>query len=132
MEDFLAKVKLASEGLYMVSETDAPFEPIDLGVQPKEEFNQQHLLNLLSKPEDATVEVQEVDYFLRNMTKAREGAREEKLEEVKRFQHLQQLLIEQLNDVKVYRVGKIQVDTFILGWTSEGHVVGLKTFQVET
>ncbi|WP_210466827.1 nuclease A inhibitor family protein [Rufibacter roseolus] len=127
----LEKIQQAAQGLYMLSETDAPFEPVDLGQQSSEEFNRERLLSHLGKPMDSPVEEQELTYFLRNMTKVREGANAEKQEEIERFQQLQNELLK-LTGVKVYRIGRTQIEAYVLGWTPEQHLAGLKTRQVET
>ncbi|WP_210489872.1 nuclease A inhibitor family protein [Rufibacter aurantiacus] len=132
MEQTLEKILQAAQGLYMLSETDAPFEPLDLGQQPSEGFNGERLLSLLSKPADSPVEEQELSYFLRNMTKVWEGASAEKQAEIERFRQLQGLLLATLTMVKVYRIGQTQIEAYLLGWTPDNLLIGLKTLQVET
>lgn len=122
----------AARGLYLRSETDAPFEVLNLGKQEKSGFQQEQLKHLLQVPADTLVEVVELPCFLQTMTKAPEGARPERVQEAQQFQQLQELLLAQLEAVKVYRVGSVEIDAYLLGWTPDEHLVGLKTHQVET
>jgi hypothetical protein len=38
----------------------------------------------------------------------------------------------ELEDIRVIRVGRIQVDIYVIGNTKDGEVAGIKTFAVET
>ncbi len=50
----------------------------------------------------------------------------------RRFQALLRLLKENLDDLKVYRVGTINIAVYIVGRTVTGNWVGLSTRVVET
>jgi hypothetical protein len=49
-----------------------------------------------------------------------------------RFRELQTYLQQNLQDLKVYRIGHREIQVFILGKLGETHLVGLKTVSVET
>ncbi len=132
MEQRLSDLRQAAEGLLFLSETDAPFEAVDLGVQPREGFSPAYLAQLLGKPAGTRTETQEIGYCLRNMTRAREGASAERQAEAERFRQLQELLLASLSDAQAYRFGERRVEVYLLGWTGEGRLVGLKTLAVET
>ncbi|RNI26915.1 nuclease A inhibitor family protein [Rufibacter latericius] len=132
MEDILSKLEEAAQGLWVMSETDAALEVVNIGAVYQNGFSAEILVQLLELPSSKPVEIQEVTYFFRNMTSVREGASEEKVLEAKRFQELVELLSSQLKDVKAYRVGQTRIDAYLLGWTSDGQLAGLKTQLVET
>ena len=52
--------------------------------------------------------------------------------ECKRYQALVNLLKTHLTDIKVYRVGEVEVNCYILGQTESGNIAGLSTISVET
>ncbi|MBC3541404.1 nuclease A inhibitor family protein, partial [Rufibacter sp. H-1] len=124
MSDILDQLQMAASGLWVISETDAALEIVDLGKVEQAGFSTNNLLQVLSLPPDTAIETQEVTYFFRNMTKAREGASEEKIQEAKRFQELVELLSRQLKDVKAYRIGQTRIDAYLLGWTNDDQLIG--------
>jgi hypothetical protein len=118
-------IEQAADGLLFMSESDHPLVYFELdkaaGVEQK--------LRTMSEHKDGQIEVQELEYFFRNMTKEREG---EDHSVAKRFQQLEKILKQELKNIKVYRVGEIQVDAFILGERPDGSITGLRTKLIET
>jgi len=53
-------------------------------------------------------------------------------EEVRKFRDLVQTLKKTLKDIKVFKVGKVEADVYIVGRTESGDWAGLKTKVVET
>ena len=49
-----------------------------------------------------------------------------------RYEELVLLLERRLRDVKVYRVGRIEIECYIVGLDDRGNLSGLKTIAVET
>jgi hypothetical protein len=78
------------------------------------------------------VQEQELSYFFRNHTRQDPTFSAEKNGTARQFEHLQAVLEQDLKEVKVYRIGEIRVQAFILGRDPEGHLSGLKTTQIET
>ncbi|MCP2044594.1 nuclease A inhibitor family protein [Pontibacter sp. HSC-36F09] len=127
-----AELKAATDGLLMMSETDAPFEFYHAENFRHEKLDKETVLRLAGMPAEYPFEELELGYFFRNMTQARPEAGEEGMQQANRFQHLEKKLHELLEDVKVYRVGETQKLVLILGRTSDGEIAGLKTLVVET
>ncbi|GHA79936.1 nuclease A inhibitor family protein [Pontibacter akesuensis] len=128
----LRELRQLSEGLWYVSETDAPLEVVQYPAQGEKELTHAQLADWAGKPAGATVEKAELPYFFRNMTKESEGATEEERRDAQRFQELQRFLEQHLQHVQVYRVGQRSITAFILGEAPAGNLVGLKTELVET
>ncbi|MBF8962443.1 nuclease A inhibitor family protein [Pontibacter sp. FD36] len=126
------ELKEATDGLLMISETDAPFEFYQAEEFQGETLDEETVLKLAAMPADYPFEEMELGYFLRNMTHARPDAGDEGMQQAKRFQNLEKKLHELLQDVKVYRVGETQKLVLILGRTPGGEIAGLKTMVVET
>ncbi|PKV75441.1 nuclease A inhibitor family protein [Pontibacter ramchanderi] len=126
------ELKAATDGLLMLSETDAPFEFYLAENFQGEELNEETVLKLAGMPADYPYEEMELGYFFRNMTQARPDAGEKGLQQANRFQNLEKKLQELLQGVKVYRIGETQKLVLILGRTPGGEIAGLKTMVVET
>lgn len=48
-----------------------------------------------------------------------------------RYEELVRLLLQRLRDVKIYRIGKIEVSCYVAGLDAHGNLAGLKTTAVE-
>jgi hypothetical protein len=133
LQQIETELKEATDGLLMMSETDAPFEfyyAEDLTAE--DTLDEETVLRLAAMTADYHMEEVELEYFFRNMTHARPETGEEGLQQAKRFENLQKKLRELLKDVKVYRVGESQILVLILGKTDDGKIAGLMTMVVET
>ncbi|RAU83138.1 nuclease A inhibitor family protein [Pontibacter arcticus] len=131
-EQLEQELNRASDGLLMLSETDAPFE-VFVHEQPAgNELTHDDIVKLAGKPSDYGVKVEELDYFFRNMTNLSDAEEPQKAEQAQRFRNLQNTLQNLLTDVKVYRVGERNISVFILGKTADGTIAGLKTLVIET
>lgn len=53
-------------------------------------------------------------------------------EDAARFKSLEAILCGNLSDLKVFRVGSVKVDIYIVGRTAEGLWLGVHTSSVET
>ncbi|MCC3156825.1 nuclease A inhibitor family protein [Hymenobacter sp. 15J16-1T3B] len=126
----LEQLRQLTEGLYFVSESDAPLAAVSYQA-PSGALDAKEVLKLLNQPADTLVQEQELTYFLRNHT-ADDGVLGS-VELANRFKALQMFLKQELEDVKVYRIGKgPQVEAYALGKTSSGKLAGFKTTLVET
>ncbi|AKD04343.1 nuclease A inhibitor family protein [Pontibacter korlensis] len=132
MDPILNELQQATEGLFFRSESDYPFEIVDMGRAEHLDPTPGQLLTMLDRPQDTASEVVDLPYFLRNMTRVRPEHSEAMRQEAERFQALEQLLTAKLRHVKVIRLGSVKVEAFILGSTEKGRLVGLKTHLIET
>jgi len=131
MTDSIAiQLKQASKGLFFLSESDAPFEVIHWSAQG--ELTPAKLLQLTNHPPDAPLEMLAVDDFFAIATQEEDWHEEEERETVQRFQNLVSVLKQNLSQLQVYRVGKTNIDAYIVGVTDGGEWAGLSTQVVET
>jgi hypothetical protein len=130
MQTDLQKIKDAAEGLWFMSESDHPFQLVQLKDQPAS--LEKSLLGISGKGENSLIEKQELEYFFRIMTKVYPNSTPEQLKTAQRFQNLQKVLKEVLADIQVYRIGEIQIDAFIVGKLKDGTYAGLRTILIET
>jgi hypothetical protein len=124
MNKILQKIEEFSKGLYYLSESDYPLVPFYWQIKPEELHSK--LIAESAKSSDGKVEKVSLQYFFRNMVKLDDH------EIANRFMNLQQFLLEKLNHVEVYRVGKVQVKVFIVGQLPDGNFAGLSTTSIET
>ncbi|MGV3642118.1 MAG: nuclease A inhibitor family protein [Adhaeribacter sp.] len=129
---FPPSLAAAATGLLFISESDYPLEPVVVASPGWSGPVADALLQHLGLPAGTPVQEQDLAYFLRNHTRRDAGFSPERLERARQFGHLQQVLEQELRDIKVYRVGQIQVQAFILGRDARGQLAGLKTTQIET
>lgn len=128
----LEKIKSVSEGLYFRSETTYPFKTFAIeGIGPNK-LTAQKLLEVKKHHKNTPIKVVEVDDFFRIATKNESWHNEEEKEEVENFKKLVKVLKENLKDMKVFRVGKIEIDVYIIGKAVTGDYAGVATKVVET
>ncbi|MEH2149319.1 nuclease A inhibitor family protein [Nostoc sp.] len=125
------KLKQSSADLLMMSESDYPFE-VFLWTAQANDLTTQKLLQLTDHPQDSSVEEVALDYLFRNCASEQEWHDEQQKQNVKKFQTLVQTLKDNLNEIKVYRIGTIDIDVSIIGKTPSGDIAGLSTKVVET
>jgi hypothetical protein len=129
MNTELQQIQQAAQGLFFLSESDYPFEIVQL---QKAGSIENELLALANKPAGTAIEKTTLDYFLRNMTRIDPDASSEQHDTAQRFKHLQEILKEKLSDIHVYRIGHVQIDAFIIGKLKDGSYGGLRTKLIET
>ena len=122
-------LKQATIDLLWSSESDYPFEIVtwdqDVEITPTALFSNSDDANLVIESISLT------DFFepvltVENWYEAAE------LAQVNRYTDLLHLIDANLADVQVFRVGEIEIAIYIVGKTSDGDIVGLKTYVVET
>ncbi|MGA9997949.1 MAG: nuclease A inhibitor family protein [Pyrinomonadaceae bacterium] len=130
-EQLIHELERATEGLLFMSESDYPFEVVRLESLSEEDVPQR-LRRLAGADTAAPVETRSVEDFFRVAAAEAEWKDAQALETAKRYQALLSLLKENLTDVRVYRVGEINIPVYIIGRSSEGRLLGLSTRVVET
>ena len=128
----LESLVVASRGLLFISESDAPFSPVDAPQTPFAALDDATVRALAGHPPGDPVEVISVDYLFRNAVKAQPWHSPSEAADAKRYRDLVTLIHTALPDAKVYRVGKIAIDVLILGTGPGGGALGLTTKVVET
>ncbi|MBE9005119.1 nuclease A inhibitor family protein [Fortiea sp. LEGE XX443] len=127
-----AKLKQASNSLLMMSESEYPFEVVLWPGQAQETLTNQKLLQLTDHPPETSIETVELDYLFRNCAEEKEWHDEIQKQDVQKFQSLVNTLKDNLTDIKVYRLGTINIDVYIIGKTTSGDLAGISTKVVET
>jgi hypothetical protein len=129
-EELLKELEQAIKGLLFMSESDYPFEIVHWAGLT--EITPQYLKSLKVDTADSSIETTSVDNFFRAATTEREGQRAEDAATVKRYQRLLEVLKNNLEDLRVYKIGTINIPVYIVGKGSSGDWIGLSTRVVET
>lgn len=120
--ELIAELKKLANNLLWMSESDYPFQVL-LGEDKKK---------LLPEDPEAAIEVICIDDFFAPALRRQNREKEEDLAELKQYQSLIDFLKTNLKDIKVYRIGSIEIDIYIIGKTESGNYAGLLTKAIET
>lgn len=135
-ENLSAKLTAAIKDLYYISETDAPFETFvwqrEKDAEPFSEVSAADVLRFAGKDANTTVREQSLEDFFRTPTTEQDWHGDEEKETVRRFRELKNLLETELKNAKVFKVGEIEMDVYIVGIDADGNLAGVKTKAVET
>jgi hypothetical protein len=129
-EELFGALKEATEGLLFMSESDYPFEVIRW--DGSEQLSSEYLRRAANADSSAKVEETTVDKFFRVSAGEQEWKDEAQLQLARKYQRLLNLLKENLEDIKVYRVGEINIGVYVVGKSAEGNWLGVSTRVVET
>lgn len=114
------------------SESDEPIKPVETYLRMAEPLTVSHMKDwLMLPPSNYVEEITEVEFWEPVIT-VEEWFEEEEKANAAQFQKLKELIEKTLTDRQVFRVGKTEIDVYLLGKPTEGARVGLKTKVVET
>lgn len=119
-------------GLLFPSESDAPLTPYTFPGPKGTEPTPAALLAAEHLPSDAPVETITVADLFDPFAQAGDDASDEDKAEAARYRAIVDLLSRELTDLRVFRVGRVDIDVYILGKDPSGNWLGLKTHVVET
>jgi Nuclease A inhibitor-like protein len=128
--EVINQLKQISEGLLMMSESEEGFEVFTWEVTGA--ITSEMVLQQTNHCPDTLVEIVTVDDFFRVATTPEDWHGDEEKEMVTRFQALVQTIKSNLINATVYRLGRIEIDVYIVGQTLSGNIAGLSTKVVET
>lgn len=129
-ETLVGELKKATDGLFWMSESDYPLEVF--AWDGAQEISHAYLRRAAGSDAETRVEETRVEDFFRVAAGEQEWKGAAELARARRFQTLAQLLAENLEDVRVYRVGEINIGVYIVGRSAGGHWLGVSTRVVET
>jgi hypothetical protein len=119
----------ASQELLMPSESEYPFEVFTW--KDVVELTPEKILELTHYPPATFIEQVELDYFFRNVATEKDWHDKIQKENVAKFKNLVQVIKDNLAEFRVYRIGTIEVNVYIVGKANDG-VAGLATKVIET
>jgi hypothetical protein len=127
-----ARLERESEGLTYGSEADYPFEFFFLPGVGDRPPGADAFAQLVGAPADAPREERDpIEFFARHAeTSDPLDAQAQRVRP--RYEALRQTLVNELRWTTVYRIGRIQVQCYVIGGDGRGNLVGLQTIAVET
>jgi hypothetical protein len=128
--DAMTRIAKATDGLLFSSEADYPLEPFVW--TDSAPFSPDALYKLTTLPPSAPVTKEDVDDFFAPMLDPASGDTAVARKRMTRFRKLVRLLRQSLSDLAVYKLGTVEMPTFIVGRLANGTVAGLRTTVVET
>lgn len=126
----LAALKKASQGLSYMSEKDAPFGTFSWKAEGK--LTRKKVLELGKHPADSAVEEVKLAPFFAGLTKDQDWHGTQEKAAVEKYRHLLQAIQDNLEDVKVFKVGQARKTVYIVGSDKDGNWTGLTTQALET
>ena len=128
--DAMPRIAKATDGLLFSSEADYPLEPfVWTDTAP---FSPDALYKLTTLPPSTPVTKEDVDDFFAPMLHPASGDTPAARKRMTRFRKLVRLLRQNFSDLAVYKLGTVEMPTFIVGRLANGTVAGLRTTVVET
>lgn len=127
------ELERASSDLVYSSESDRPFEFFSLPYPGKRASpGAPEFARLLGGAAEPPVEVRSLEAFFARHTATSDPYDAETQRIRPRYEELMRLLSIRLRDVRVYRVGKIEIACYVAGLDAHGNLAGLKTVAIET
>lgn len=130
--DLLKLFKDAVLDLTFPSEIDAPFEVKIWDKAKGKEITSSVILELTESKPDEFIEEIELERLFYTPTMEQDWHSEDDKIKVIRFRTLQEAILVNLRGVKVYRVGRININVHIVGMTALGSVLCITTHQLQT
>ena len=121
----------AAEGLLYPSESDYPFDYFEWQTT-SEKLSKQEIRQFSGLPTRVLVQTLSLDTFFEPVTQVQDWYGEEEKANTEKFKHLRKVLENNLQDIQVFKAGKVEATVYITGKDAEGKRVGLSTKVVET
>ncbi|MDQ3321075.1 MAG: nuclease A inhibitor family protein [Acidobacteriota bacterium] len=128
--DLPAQIKKITDGLYYMSETDAEILPFT--GKKVCAVTSQEILKQSGSDLNAAIEEKDFAQFFTRLTEKQDWFGDEETATAAKFRELKDLLEKSLRDLKCFKIGKIQLDIYIVGIDAENNLTGIKTKAVET
>ena len=128
-EQIITELERAAAGLMLMSESDYPFEVVRW--EQLTEVTVDDLRHLTGQPQ-ALVVFENIEDFFRPSITERAGQSETERQIVEKYRGLLRTLSENLEDLRVYKVGERNIPVFIVGRAPSGCWLGLSSRVIET
>jgi hypothetical protein len=125
---FIGQIEEIVKDLYYISETDSELFPF--AGESAENVSAETILKQLGR--NAPVEERNFEDFFKRLTEIQEWFGDEETRTANKFSELKELLMKNLRDIKVFKIGKIEVDIYIVGLDKDNILKGVWTRAVET
>lgn len=127
--EVLTALQTASEQLVFVSEADYPFTTL---MWENCALSREQILERIGYDLSTPIKIVELDDFFAVTITEQDWHEQEEQRIVERYKKLLKVLKQNLTDIKVYRLGVVDIDVYIIGKTADGDFAGLATKVIET
>lgn len=127
-ETLAERIKRASKELFYISETDAEIIPF-VG-EEADAVNAETILKQTKS--DAPIEERDFEDFFKRLTELQDWFGDEETKNANKFAKLKDILQKNLRDIKVFKVGRIEIDVYVVGLDAQNILTGIQTKAVET
>lgn len=128
--ELATEIEKIATGLYYISETDAEILPFS--GNKAEIVSVEEILKQTANAADTAVEERDFDEFFGRLTEIKDWFGDEETANAHKFAELKKLLEVNLKDIRVFKIGKINLDIYVVGLDAENKLMGIKTEAVET
>ena len=122
------ELETATEDLLWFSESEYPFKVF---YWRNADFSIEALLQRYNYPPKTKIVVKDWQSFFASAIKQEDWYNETEIAETKRYQNLVNLMTQNLKNIRVYSLGEVEIDVYILGET-ERAIAGLTTKIIAT
>lgn len=127
------EVMAAADGLVYTSESDRPFEWFELaGAAAGWPYGAAEFARRVGADGGAPVEERTLDRFFQPHVESTDPYDTRAQEIRPRYEALKALLGTRLGEVRVFRIGRIEIDCYVVGSDGRGNLAGVRTVAVET
>lgn len=119
-----------TKGLVYISETDAAVIPFTGGTSPA--VTAEEILRHTGQGADTTVETITAADFFDRLTKVKDWFGDTEIKRARQYAELRAELERTLIGLTVFKVGRVQIDLYIVGLDEDGRLAGVRTKAVET
>lgn len=126
------RLETEAEGLLYTSESDRPFEFFILPGAGNQPPGAEAFAQLVGAAPGAPAEERDLDEFFLRHTETSDPLDAEAQRIRPRYERLRETLRNELRWTTVYRIGRIEVQCWVVGGDGRGNLTGLRTVAVET
>ena len=119
-----------TKDLIYISETDAPINAVKF--RKVSSVSKSEVLSATGNGQTAPVEIVDAEKFFERLTTMRDWFGPRETEMARGFAELKNRIDEELTNVKVFKIGKIEMDIYVVGLDRDGNLAGIKTRAIET
>ena len=129
-DSFVKQIEEITADLYYISETDALILPF-VGRQAQT-VSRETILEQTGNAPDSPVDERDFTEFFARLVEIQDWFGEEETKTAEKYLLLKKLLEKNLRTLRVYKIGKVQLDVYVVGLNAENRLMGIKTKAVET
>lgn len=126
------RLEKAAEGLLYTSESDRPFEFFFLPGTGNQPPGAEAFARLIGTEPGAPAAERDVDTFFERHVEGIDPLDTAAQQLRPRFERLRETLRNELRWTTVYRIGRVEVQCYVVGGDGRGNLTGLRTVAVET